>query len=148
MEYHNICCVPKYRKFLLWVGVFAFCMINFIMFAIISSSENATEVCDERLVPLSIFALAFNVVQVMIFIDSKKETKWSIAGKVLLMGPSVLFLVIFWSSFYSCIGQLPSKTLEVLFIVETAMAHINVFLVLYYFYYIYSHETDYIELID
>lgn len=122
-----------WKKFLLWTGILVFCFINFLAFAIISSTETNTDVCDERLVPLSLFALAFNIVQVLAFCEIKKEKCSILFLRFFLVIPSGLFVVFFWQSFYKCFGQIKPKSLEVIFVIETLLAHINLIIVLFYY---------------
>lgn len=127
-------------RFLVWLSILVFFLINLISFAIISSVENVSEICDERLVPLALFAIAFNVVQVVVFMEIKKDTTLIFLLKVCLLIPSMLLIVFFWLRFYKCIEQLPIS-LQFLFILEVIMAHINVVLVGGYVIYYISKTT-------
>lgn len=118
---------------MLWTGILVFCFVNFLAFAIISSTEINSDVCDERLVPLSLFALAFNIVQVLAFCEIKKEKCSILTLRIFLVAPSGIFIVFFWSNFYKCLGKIDPQSLQDIFIIETVLAHINLIIVLIYY---------------
>ena len=113
------------RHVLYWTGIFVFVLMNMIALIIVTSSQIAMDICDEKISPLCIFAICFNIVQILAFCEINTETCSVVILRLTSAAPSFLLIVFFWVDFIFCFNKIEPKSLMAIFITEIVFAHIN-----------------------
>jgi hypothetical protein len=121
--------------------------MNIIALIIVTSSQIAMDICDEKISPLCALVFLFNIVQIFVFCEIDTKTCFVIFLRLVSVISSLVLIIFFWVDFIFCFNKIEPKSLMAIFITEIVFAHIN--LVAIAVFYVWKkrnlHETTNIE---